>query len=132
MPSEMPNYNEKITYILGLVFIVLVFSLAYAYLKPHRFHKSKPVSTFILKASYLFYLVVVLIIIYLSALVRGGLDKVFFGEEFFAFLAAIVLPTTGIFARRLESFSRKRDAYNYFFSAVNLVCVAIVLIMYFI
>jgi len=128
----MANFKEILNFILGIVFIILVFALAYAYLKPHRLHKRRLVSTLLLKISYLLYLFVLLIIIYLSALVNGGLEEVFFGVEFFAFLVVLFVPTIGIFARKLGQFSKKRDGYNYFFSIVNVLSIAAILIMYFI
>ena len=128
----MANFNEVLNYILGIVFIFIVFSLAYAYLKPHQLHKRRLVSTLLLKTSYLFYLLVLLIIIYLSALVKGGLENVFFGVEFFAFLVVLFVPSIGIFARKLGQFSKKREGYNYFFSVVNVISVMVILIMYFI
>lgn len=128
----MANFTQILNHILGFVFIVIVFSLAYAYLKPHQLHKRRLVSTLLLKSTYLFYLLVLLIVIYLSALVKGGLEEVFYGVEFFAFLIVLFVPTFGILARKLGQFSKKREGYNYFFSAVNLLSVIIVLIMYFI
>ena len=128
----MANFPTILNHILGMVFIVIVFSLAYAYLKPHRLHKHRMVSTLLLKTSYLFYLLVLLIIIYLSALVRGGLEQVFMGVEFFAFLVVLFVPTIGIFARKLGQFSKKREGYNYFFTVVNILSVAAILVMYFI
>jgi len=128
----MANFKEILNFILGIVFIILVFALAYAYLKPHRLHKRRLVSTLLLKISYLLYLFVLLIIIYLSALVNGGLEEVFYGVEFFAFLVVLFVPTIGIFARKLGQFSKKRDGYNYFFSIVNVLSIAAILIMYFI
>jgi len=128
----MANFNEVLNHILGIIFIVFVFSLAYAYLKPHQLHKSRLISTLILKLSYLLYLLILLIIIYLSALVNGGLEKVFFGVEFFAFLVVLFIPTIGIFARKLGQFSKKREGYNYFFSFVNFFFIGIILLMYFI
>lgn len=128
----MPNFNEILNHILGAVFIVIVFSLAYAYLKPHLLHRQRLVSTLLLKTSYLLYLLVLLIIIYLSALVKGGLENVFVGVEFFAFLIVLFVPTIGIFARKLGQFSKNRDGYNYFFTIVNLISIAAVLLMYFI
>jgi hypothetical protein len=128
----MPNFNEILNHILGSVFILIVFSLAYAYLKPHLLHKHRMVSTLLLKTTYLFYLLVLLIVIYLSALVKEGLENVFFGIEFFAFLIVLFIPTTGIFARKLGQFNKNRDGYNYFFSVVNLISTAAVLIMFFI
>ncbi len=117
---------------MGIVFIVIVLSVAYAYLKPHQLHKRRLFSTLVLKLSYLLYLLVLCIIVYLSALVKGGLDKVFYGIEFFAFLLVLFAPTIGIFARKLGYFSKKREGYNYFFTAVNLFSIIAILIMYFV
>ena len=132
IPADMANFPAVLNHILGIVFIIIVFALAYAYLKPHQLHKRRLVSTLLLKISYLVYLLVLLIIIYLSALVRGGLEKVFFGIEFFAFLIVLFVPTIGIFARKLGQFSKKREGYNYFFTVVNVLSIVAILVMYFI
>ena len=128
----MANFSEILNHILGVVFIVIIFSLAYAYLKPHQLHKRRLVSTLLLKISYLTYLLVLLIIVYLSALVKGGLEEVFFGIEFFAFLVVLFVPTIGIFARKLGHFSKNREGYNYFFTIVNVLSIIVILLMYFI
>ncbi len=128
----MANFSEILNHILGVIFIVLIFSLAYAYLKPHQLHKRRLVSTLLLKISYLTYLLVLLIVIYLSALVKGGLEQVFFGVEFFAFLIVLFVPTIGIFARKLGHFSKNRESYNYFFSIVNVLSIIVILLMFFI
>jgi len=129
---DIANFGEILNHVLGVIFIIIVFALAYAYLKPHQLHKRRMVSTFILKISYLIYLLVLLIIIYLSALVKGGLEDVFYGIEFFAFLVVLFAPTIGIFARKLGQFSKKREGYNYFFSIVNILSVIAILLMFFI
>ncbi len=128
----MANFSEILNHILGVVFIVIIFSLAYAYLKPHQLHKRRLVSTLLLKISYLTYLLILLIIVYLSALVKGGLEEVFFGIEFFAFLVVLFVPTIGIFARKLGHFSKNREGYNYFFTIVNVLSIIVILLMYFI
>jgi hypothetical protein len=128
----MANFNQILNHILGVVFIIIVFSLAYAYLKPHQLHKRRLASTLILKITYLFYLLTLLIVVYFAALVKGGLEEVFYGVEFFAFLIVLFVPTIGIFARKLGQFSKKREGYNYFFTAVNLLSIFALLIMYFI
>lgn len=128
----MANFPAVLNHILGVVFIVIVFALAYAYLKPHQLHKRRLVSTLFLKISYLLYLLVLLIVIFLAALVKEGLETVFFGIEFFAFLVVLFVPTIGIFARKLGQFSKKREGYNYFFTIVNILSVIAILIMYFI
>lgn len=128
----MANFEHILKFILGIVFIILVFSIAYAYLKPHQLHKRRPVSTLLLKGSYLLYMLILLIIIYLSALVKDGLESVFFGIEFFAFLIVLFVPTIGVFARKMGQFSKIRENYNFFFTVVNVICILALLLMYFI
>jgi len=131
-PAVMANFSQILNHILGVVFIIIVFALAYAYLKPHQLHKRRLVSTLLLKVSYLFYLLVLLVVVYFSALVRGGLEEVFYGIEFFAFLVVLFVPNIGIFARKLGHFSKKREGYNYFFTIVNILSVIVILTMFFI
>jgi hypothetical protein len=130
--GEMANFNEILNHILGIVFIIIIFALAYAYLKPHQLHKRRLVSTLLLKASYLFYLLVLLIVVYLSILVKNGLENVFYGIEFFAFLIVLFVPNIGIFARKLGRFSKNRESYNYFFTVVNILSVIAILVMFFV
>lgn len=129
---DIANFKEILNHIIGVVFILIVLALAYGYLKPHQLHKRRLVSTLLLKISYLVYLLVLLLIIYLSVLVNGGLEEVFYGIEFFAFLIVLFVPTIGIFARKLGQFSKKREGYNYFFTVVNVLSVIAILLMYFI
>ena len=128
----MANFKEVLNYILGVVFILIVFSIAYAYLKPHQLHKRRLLSTLMLKVTYLLYLLVLLIVIYFSTLVKGGLITVFFGIEFFAFLIVLFVPNIGILARKLAYFSKKRESYNWFFTVVNLLSAIALLVMFFI
>ncbi|MFP4489086.1 MAG: hypothetical protein ACLFN1_07260 [Bacteroidales bacterium] len=126
----MTNFPELLNYILGIFFIIIVFSLGYAYLKPHRIHKQYPISTLLLKTSYLAYLLTILIIIYLSSLVKGGLAEVFMDVEFFAFLIVLFVPTIGVFARKLGHFRKQRENYYYFFTVVNILSIAALVIMF--
>ena len=128
----MSNLKEILNHILGVGFIIIVFALAYAYLKPHRLHKHRLISTLVFKISYLVYLMVLLIIIYLSALEKGGLDAVFYGIEFFVFLIVLFVPTIGIFIRTLDRFKKKRKGYNYLFALVNVLSIVVILVMFFI
>jgi len=128
----MANFKEILNYILGAVFILIIFSIAYAYLKPHQLHKRRLVSTLLLKITYLFYLLVLLIIVYLASLMKNGLEEVFFGVEFFAFLVVLFVPTIGILARKLGYFSKQRENYNRFFTIINLISVIVILLMYFV
>lgn len=126
----MPNFQEILNHIIGAVLIIIVFSLAYAYLKPHRLHRTRKASTLSLKISYLVYVLVTAVTIYLAALVKEGLGEVFADIEFFAFLLVLFVPTTGVFIRKLGHFSKSRDRYNYFFTLINIIAIAAILLMY--
>lgn len=124
------NLPEMMNYILGAVLIVIVFSIAYAYLKPHKMHHARPLSTLALKGSYLAYLLVTLLVIYLASLRGGGVSQVFDGPEFFIFLVVLFVPTAGIFSRKIERFSGQRVRYNIIFTTVNLVMAVVALVLY--
>lgn len=128
----MSKYNlpEMMSYIIGALFVVIVFSIAYAYLKPHRLHHARPLSTLALKGSYLIYLLVMLLVIYFASLRGGGVSTVFDGPEFFVFLVVLFVPTAGIFSRKIARFSGKRVRYNIIFSVVNIVMTLTVLVLY--
>jgi len=128
----MSNYNfpEMMNYIIGALFAVIVFSIAYAYLKPHKLHHSRPLSTLALKGSYLLYLIVMLVVIYLASLRGGGVSQVFDGGEFFIFLVVLFVPTAAIFSRKITRFSTKRVRYNLIFTIVNIILALTVLLLY--
>jgi len=126
------NNNEILVHVLGIVFIVIVFALAFAYLKPYRLHKSRKTSTLLLKSSYLLYILVLMISIYLATIDREGLEQVFMGIEFFAFLIVLFVPTVAILARKLGKFSKQREGYNYLFTVINFGATIAIIVMYFI
>lgn len=131
MMNNIANFPEILNYILGALFCIIVFALAYAYLKPHRLHHSRPLSTFALKSSYLLYLLVTLIVIYFATLSRNGLNNVFSGIEFFILLIVIFVPTVALFSRKITHFSDKRVRFNVVFTIVNLIMTFTILLMYF-
>ena len=124
------NFPDMISYIVGALFMVIVFSIAYAYLKPHRLHHSRPLSTLALKGSYMLYLLIMLIIIYLASLRGGGVSNVFDGPEFFVFLVVLFVPTAGILSRKIARFTGKRVQYNLIFTVVNIVMTVTALLLY--
>lgn len=126
----MPEFNLIMNKILGVVFMIMVFSIAYAYLKPHRLHRKRMISTLLLKSSYLTYLLVLLNVVFIASFYREGLSEVFPDVEFFAFLLVLFVPTIGIFARKMSYFMKKRTNYNYFFTLVNALSIVAVILMY--
>jgi hypothetical protein len=117
-------------YIIVALFVVIVFSIAYAYLKPHKLHHTRPLSTLALKGSYLIYLIVMLVVIYFASLRGGGVSQVFDGAEFFIFLVVLFVPTAAIFSRKITRFSARRVRYNLIFTAVNIIMALMVLLLY--
>lgn len=124
------SFPEIFNYIIGALFVLIVFSIGYAYLKPHKLHHSRPLSTLALKGTYLLYLLVTLIVIYFASLTGGGLSQVFDGPEFFVFLVVLFVPTVAIFSRKLTHFSNKRVRFNLVFTVVNLIMTLTVLLLY--
>lgn len=128
----MNTPDTPLNNILSILLIIIVFAIAYAYLKPHNLHKTRPVSTLLLKISYLIYLIIIMIIVYISLVHKNGIENVFPDIEFFAFLIVLFAPTIGILARKLGHFRKKRENFNYFFSVVNILCIVVLLVMFFI
>ncbi len=128
----MNTPDTPLNNILGILLIIIAFTIAYAYLKPHILHKIRPVSTLLLKSSYLLYILILMVIVYASLLHRGGIEKVFPDIEFFAFLIVLFAPTIGILARKLGQFKKKRENFNVFFTIVNFLSIVLLLIMFFI
>jgi len=128
----MANFNEILDSILGVLFIIIVMSLAYAYLKPHRLHKRRLVSTILLKASYLVFLFFLLLFTYLSIFFKGGVNKIFPGIESYLYTMLVIAPTIGIFVRKAKIFSERRDSFNYFFSVVNILSIMLLFFMFFV
>jgi hypothetical protein len=126
------NNNEILVHVLGIIFIIIVFALAFAYLKPYRLHKSRKTSTLLLKSSYLLYILVLMIVVYMATIDKEGLEQVFMGIEFFAFLIVLFVPTVAILARKLGKFTKKREGYNYLFSVINIGATLAIIVMYFI
>ena len=132
MVKDIGNFPEILNYILGAIICILIFALAYAYLKPHRLHHSRPLSTFALKSSYLLYLLVTLIVLFFATLSRHGISERFRGPEFFILLIVVFVPTVAIFSRKITHFSRHRVRFNIFFTVVNLLMAITILLLYFV
>ena len=128
----MNKYNlpEMMNYIIGGLLIVILFSIAYAYLKPHKLHHARPLSTLALKGTYLIYLLVMLVVICFASLRDGGVSQVFDGAEFFVFLVVLFVPTVGIFSRKITRFCGNRLRYNMIFSVINLIMTLTLIVLY--
>ena len=115
-------------FLLHFIFIaafLLIYIIAIIILKPFRVHRKRPVSTILLKASYLIYLACFLLMAYLILFFSAGAEPTEEVDEerilnmltvfsIFAFF----IPNIGIMIRR--RITSWRVSYNYLVTALNL------------
>lgn len=126
----MSSHNEIVNFIVGAVIIIVIFAIAYDYLKPHRLNKRRLFSTMLLKVTYLINLLNLLVVFCLSILLDKSLLT---SSSLFSVIAIsliIMLPTAGVMLRKLPLFSDKRDTYNYTFTTVNIASSVILFLMF--
>jgi hypothetical protein len=114
-------------FLLHFIFIaafLLIYIIAIIILKPFRIHRKRPVSTILLKASYLIYLACFLLMAYLILFFSAGSEPTQEADEeqilntltVFSIIAFFI-PNIGIMIRR--RITAWRVTYNYVMSALN-------------
>ncbi|MFC2104241.1 hypothetical protein ACFLS4_02680 [Bacteroidota bacterium] len=103
-----------------MIVFLIIYVLAFIIVKPFLFNHKRFVSTLSLKISYLVYLAVLLIGVYLFMFygpsdIENQLSELFF----FTLLVCLFIPNLAILLRR--NFRKNREAYNYIFSIINLI-----------
>ena len=115
-------------FLLHFIFIVsflLVYVIAIIILKPFRKHRKRPISTIVLKSSYLIYLAAFIVLAYLVLFFtithepseEASEERILTVFTVFC-LFAFFIPNVGIMIRR--SVDTWRVTYNYLFSGINL------------
>jgi uncharacterized membrane protein YidH (DUF202 family) len=122
---------------LELIFILsffLFYVITVIFLKPFRIHRKRKYSTIALKVSYLLYLAVFLLFLYLLIFVEkdetvsfSTKSEVIFNPFFLLFLVSAIIPNVGIMIRR--QIKKKRFEYNVFASVANILFFAYLLIL---
>jgi hypothetical protein len=116
-------------FLLHFIFIaafLLIYIIAIIILKPFRIHRKRPVSTILIKASYLVYLACFLLMAYLILFFSSGTEpteevdeeKILNALTIFS-IFAFFIPNIGIMVRR--RISTWRVSYNYLITALNLI-----------
>jgi isoprenylcysteine carboxyl methyltransferase (ICMT) family protein YpbQ len=106
----------------GCIFVI-IYIVAIVFLKPFRFHKRRKVSTAALKFSYLVYLLVFLVYLYMFiffkdlASTSDYTNEGLFTLQFALLIFSLLIPNSGILLRR--KFKNIRHPYNYFLTIVN-------------
>lgn len=105
-------------FILIIAFLT-IYVLATIIIKPLLLNNKRLVSTLILKISYLIYLGIFLIGVYLFIFYGPENIENQLSEIFFISLSTVLfIPNLGVIFRR--RFRKYREHYNYFFSVINL------------
>ena len=115
-------------FLLHFIFIaafLLIYIIAIIILKPFRIHRKRPVSTILIKASYLVYLACFLFMAYLILFFSASAEptedvdeeKILNALTVFSILAFFI-PNIGIMIRR--RIDTWRVTYNYILTALNL------------
>lgn len=116
----------KFFHFLMMIVFLTIYLLAFIVIKPFLLNYKRKISTLSLKLSYLIYLLVLLVCVYLFMFfgpsdIEYQLSNLFF----IIMLICIFIPNLGILFRR--KFQKIRVFYNYLFSVVNL-CISYFLI----
>lgn len=117
---------QAIFHFLLMIVFLIIYVLAFIIVKPFLLNHKRLISTLSLKLSYLLYLAVLLVCVYLFMFygpndIEYHLSEVFF----FTLLISLFIPNLGILFRR--HFKKYRKPYNYIFSIINLIITIFIL-----
>ncbi len=111
-------FNQLMHILLFVVFL-LTYVLAYNYVRPFLINRRRMLSTMLFKVSYMVYLLILLLFVYLFLLFGANRVEYQISDAmFFLALVLLFLPNIAILIRR--KVKRGRVLYNYFFTGINL------------
>lgn len=115
----MDSVILKLFHFIMMIVFLTIYLLAYIIVKPFLLNYKRKISTLSLKLSYLIYLLVLLVCVYLFMFfgpsdIEYQLSNLFF----IIMLICLFIPNLGILFRR--RFQKVRVFYNYLFSVINL------------
>ena len=113
------NMQAVFHFLLMVVFLI-IYVLAFIIVKPFLLNHKRLTSTLSLKLSYLLYLLMLLVSVYLFMFYSPNDIENHLSEAlFFSLLLSLFIPNLGILFRR--NFKKYRNEYNYIFSAINII-----------
>ncbi|MBS3807478.1 MAG: hypothetical protein KGY60_08240 [Bacteroidales bacterium] len=119
-------FNQLLHIVLFVVFL-LTYILAYNYVRPFLFNRKRLVSTLLFKVTYMVYLLILLLFVYLFLLFGANRVEYHISDMmFFLALLLLFLPNIAILVRR--GIKRYRITYNYLFTFVNILATYFLLI----
>jgi len=130
--NEFTNVFLHFIFISVFAFLIVV---SFILLKPFRTHQKRPVSTVLLKVSYLVFLVSFIILIYLILFFADIPDEGSMGGDslmmticYVIIMLSFFIPNLGIMLRR--KVKKVRSQYNIAFSIINILFLIAILIIY--
>ena len=125
----MGNFFQFLIRLLVIGGLSLVFIMAVIFLRPSRVHRRRKISTSVLKISYLIYLAVYMVFIYMVSFTEKNLQDYFHEKNYVLAALAGLIPTMGMLLRRRVK--NGRSLYNYLLSGLHAVVVLFLLRFFF-
>ena len=117
----MNQFGQILSRILVITGFSMIFMLAAVFLRPFRANKKRKNSTYLLKFSYLLFLLVILSFFYYLSFLELEIKEKITEVNYILIILSLFVPNTGILLRR--NFKEYRIVYNCVFSGINLIVV---------
>lgn len=125
----MNQFGQILSRILVITGFSMIFMLAAVFLRPFRINRKRRNSTYMLKFSYLAYLIVALsffyYLVFLKIEIKDKTDEL----NYIFMILSLFVPNIGILLRR--KFKNNRVIYNYFFSGINFIIIMFLLYVFY-
>ena len=125
----MNQFGQILSRILVITGFSMIFMLAIVFLRPFRVNVKRKNSTYMLKFSYLAYLLVALLFFYYLVFLKIGIKDKTNELNYLFMVLSLFVPNIGILLRR--NFKKYRVIYNYFYSVINLIIIVFLLSVFY-
>ena len=125
----MNQFGQILSRILVITGFSMIFMLAAVFLRPVRVNVKRKNSTYMLKFSYLAYLLVALLFFYYLVFLKIEIKDKTNELNYLFMVLSLFVPNIGILLRR--NFKKYRVIYNYFFSVINLIIIMFLLSVFY-
>jgi len=125
----MNQFGQILSRILVITGFSMIFMLAIVFLRPFRVNVKRKNSTYMLKFSYLAYLLVALAFFYYLVFLKIEIKDKTNELNYIFVILSLFVPNIGILLRR--NFKKYRVIYNYFFSVINLIIIVFLLSVFY-
>ena len=125
----MNQFGQIFSRILVIAGFSMIFMLAAVFLRPFRVNVKRKNSTYMLKFSYLVYLLVALLFFYYLVFLKIEIKDKTKELNYLFMVLSLFVPNIGILLRR--NFKKYRVIYNYFFSVINLIIIMFLLSVFY-